>query len=59
MNERVTGVGTASANMDVVTIGKVVHNNAFTFRPVLGSDNCQNVTLGFPHKHILLNLMII
>jgi hypothetical protein len=40
MDEGVTGVGAASADVDAVAIGKVIHNNTFTFRPVLGPDNC-------------------
>src|SRR5690606_6046500 len=59
MNEGVASVRTANADMDVVTIGKVIHDDTFAFRPVLGSDYCQNVTLELPHGHALLDLVVI
>jgi len=40
MDEGMAGVGTASADVDVVAIGKVIHNDTFALRPVLGPDNC-------------------
>ena len=36
----VTGVGAASADVDAVAIGKVIHNDTFALRPALGPNNC-------------------